>query len=391
MKIGAVVCEYNPFHYGHQYQILEAKKTLGLDAVVGVMSGNFVQRGDPAVYPKALRAKAAISGGVHLVLELPAVLTLQSAERYAASAVKTLDAMGCVDTLFFGAEDADITMLTQIAAALCAEDADFSAHLKAGLAQGMSYAAARSDAVQKVLGPASAAILCRPNNILAVEYIKALLRLKSRIKPAAIARRGAAHDAAEPDGIYASASILRERIRKGESIAEYLPENIEAIYRTAQPFLPCAMEKAQLANLALMPVDRLREIADVSEGLENALKRAVFTEDTLDLVIAAAKSKRYAYSRIRRIILNAYLGITKADARREPCYIRILDFDETGRSVLHLAKKTALLPLAKNGAQVQSDPAALALWRREMTMDRLYQIFSPPIAKKDCIMPEKMV
>ena len=384
MKIGAVVCEYNPFHHGHQYQIETAKKTLGLDAVVGIMSGNFVQRGEPAVYPKALRARAAVLGGVNLVLELPAVLTLQSAERYAASAVKTLDAMGCVDTLFFGAEDADITMLKQIAAALCAEDAEYSAHLKAALVQGISYAAARSGAIQKVLGPASAAILGRPNNILAVEYIKALLRINSRIKPAAIARRGAGHDAAEPDGIFASASALRKRLQNGEDVAGYLPEDVAALCQTVPPFLPCAMERAQLANLALMPADRLREIADVSEGLENALKRAVFTEDTLDLVIAAAKSKRYAYSRIRRIILNAYLGITKADAQCEPRYIRILDFDETGRSVLHLAKKTASLPLAKNGAQIQSDPAALALWQRELAIDRVYRIFSP---QRDCATP----
>ena len=374
MKIGAVVCEYNPFHKGHQYQLETARHELKLDAIVGIMSGNFVQRGDVAIYPKELRAKVAISCGMDLVLELPAVLTLQSAERYARNAVMTLNALGCVDTLFFGAECTDIDLLTRIAKTLVDEDTPFQDALKAGLSQGLSFASARCEAIRLLLGNASAGFLSQPNNILAVEYLKALIRIQSPIRPVALMRKGVNHDVPDPQQGFASASSIREQIFAGESYQEYLPQKALSIFENDTPASIDALEKAMLSRILLMSGAELSRIADVSEGLENAIYREALTADNLLDLIDKLKSKRYAHSRIRRILLNAYLGITKEDAELLPSYIRILDFNETGREILNLSRKTATLPLAKHGGQIKDNPNALSLWQRERAMDRLYQL-----------------
>lgn len=375
MKIAAVVCEYNPFHMGHQYQLDTIRQLLAPDAIVGIMSGNFVQRGEPAVFSKQCRAAAAIQSGIDLILELPAVLTLQSAQRYARNAVQTLHALGCIDTLFFGAESPDTEVLVQLARVLQNEDTTFSHRLQEELSHGLSFAAARAAAVKAILGPASAAILSQPNNILAVEYIKELLHLQSSIRPFAISRRGAGHDATAPADGFASASALREMLLNGQNIDSYLPPKIADIFSQEQPFSIRYMEKAIIANLCLIPLESLRHTADVSEGLEYALKKAAFSADTLPELISLVKSKRYAYSRIRRIAFNAYLGITQKDAQLLPSYIRVLDFNETGRNVLNLARKTASLPLAKNGGQIKNHPDAQKLWKRELALDRIYNLF----------------
>ncbi len=375
MKIGAVVCEYNPLHNGHCHQLALARQTLGLDAIVGIMSGNFVQRGEMALLPKKVRASAALNHGMDLVLELPAVLTLQSAERYARNAVMTLNALGCVDTLFFGAESPETELLMQIATVLANEDAAWKQALQEGLSKGLSFAVARSEAVKSLLGPASAEILNKPNNILGVEYCKALLRLRSNIKPYALPREGAQHHDTEGTGQFASGTAIRELLLKNEDASAYVPEDLQELYASAPKFRMEKMEKALLASLCMKTPEELCKIADVSEGLEYALPRNAFLAENLEDLILGVKSKRYAYSRIRRIILNAYLGITRADGDLTPSYIRILDFNETGRQVLHLAKETATLPLAKNGAQIKDIPAALNLWQRELTFDKVYQLF----------------
>lgn len=375
MKIGAVVCEYNPFHSGHQYQLETARTTLGLDAIVGMMSGNYVQRGDVAIYPKELRARGALACGMDLVLELPAILTLQSAERYARNAVQSLDALGCVDYLFFGAECPDTEVLKKIAAVLANESVPFRQQLQQGLSRGLSFAAARAEAVRTVIGAASAEILSQPNNILAVEYCKALLQCGSRIQPVALPRRGATHHQTTPEEGFASASAIRGWMAEGAAYSAYLPSKAFSLYGTTPPFTIEALEKAILARLCLMTPTQLADIADVGEGLENALLREALTAETLPQMLEAVKSKRYAYSRLRRISLCAYLGITREDTLRAPSYLRILDFNSKGQEVLNLARKTATLPLAKHGGQIKDSPDALALWQRELALDRVYHLF----------------
>ena len=374
MRIAAVICEYNPFHIGHAFQLAEAREQLQCDAVIGVMSGNYVQRGEPALFPKQLRAAAALQSGMDLVLELPAILTLQSAERYAENAVRTLDALGCVDTLFFGAETPDTEVLMKIAAVLAKEDSAFQTALHDGLQQGLSFAAARANAVQALLGKASAELLSLPNNILAVEYCKALIRLGSSVTPYALPRRGGSHHSENlAEGV--SGLAIRQAYLQGEDVSGVIPESAMRLFADAPLASVSFAENALLANLCLMPIERLRQIADVSEGLENALKREALTASTLTEALTQVKSRRYSYSRLRRIALNAYLGITREDSRLTPSYIRISDFNETGQAVLHAAKDTATLPLAKNGSQIREIPAALALWKRELELDAVYRFF----------------
>lgn len=375
MKIAAVVCEYHPFHNGHALQLSAARETLNADAIVGIMSGNFVQRGEPALFPKQARAKAALKNGMDLVLELPAVLTLQSAERYARNAVMTLDALGCVDTLFFGAECPDTSLLTEIACVLADEDSRFRQLLQAELSQGVSFAVARAAAIKSILGPASAEILSQPNNILAVEYIKALLRLGSSIKPFAIVRKTAQHHDSMPTGVYASGSAIRQMILNEEDPSALMPESSWDSIKDSPRFSMEEFAPACLASLCLKTPEELRQVADVAEGLEYALLKSAFSAQSLDEVIEQTKSKRYAYSRIRRIVLNSYLGITQKDGDMLPNYIRILDFNDAGRQVLSLAKDTAKLPLAKHGGQIKEIPDALSLWQRELALDKVYQLF----------------
>ncbi len=374
MRIAAVICEYNPLHKGHVRQLAEAREHLQCDTVIGIMSGNYVQRGEPGLFPKQLRAAAALQSGMDLVLELPAILTLQSAERYAENAVRTLDAMGCVDTLFFGAETPDTEVLMKIAAVLAKEDSTFQTALHDGLQRGLSFAAARANAVQTLLGKASAELLSLPNNILAVEYCKALIRIGSTITPYAMPRKGGAHDGKSlSDGI--SGLAIRQAYLQGDDISAVVPEAAMRLFADAPIASVSFAENALLANLCLIPTSRLSRIADVSEGLENALKREALTASTLAEALTQVKSKRYSYSRLRRIALNAYLGITREDSRLAPSYIRILDFNETGQTVLHTAKETATLPLAKNGSQIREIPDALALWKRELELDAVYRFF----------------
>lgn len=375
MKIAAVICEYHPFHNGHAYQLAYARHALSCDAVVGIMSGNFVQRGEPALFPKQVRADAALQNGMDLVLELPAVLTLQSAERYARNAVMTLDAMGCVDTLFFGAECPDAELLTDIARVLATEDEHFRQLLQAELQTGTSFAAARATAVSRLLGPASAEILSQPNNILAVEYLKALLRLQSSIKPYIIERKDTQHHDRTPNGSFASGTALRQMIADGADPSPYIPDSAWQRFASSPKFCDSLFSAACMASLCLQTPESLRQIADVSEGLEFALLKGAYASQSVEEVIACVKSKRYAYSRIRRMILNAFLGIRKTDGELLPPYIRILDFNDCGRQVLNLAKSTAKLPLAKNGGQIKQNPQALALWQRELAIDKVYQLF----------------
>ncbi len=376
MKLSAVICEYNPFHKGHSYQLSTLRNRLDCDGVVGVMSGNFVQRGDVACFPKELRARAALAHGMDLVLELPAVLTLHSAERYARNAVQTIDALGCVDNLVFGAECPDVDLLLGIAKALVQEDGNFIQQLKTNLAEGISFAAARAKAIRQILGPASADILNQPNNILAVEYCKALLQCNSKIRPVAILRKGPDHDAIQATDGFASASAIRQLLIKGEDASPYLPMESLNLFQDQPVFSMASLEKTLIANLSLISLGDLQQIADVSEGLEYALKREVQRASSLDSLIQNVKSKRYAYSRIRRIVLNAYLGIRQKDTLLTPSYIKILDFNQQGQKILNHAKNYATLPLAKNGKQIKDNPDALHLWQRELAIDRVYRLFS---------------
>ena len=376
MTVAAIICEYNPFHNGHKFHIEETRKKTGADAIVAIMSGNFVQRGDIAVFPKESRAKAALQNGADLVLELPTAYSMASAEFFAKGAVKVLDVLGVVDFLSFSAECENLDVLREIAAVLSNEPSEFSALLNNFSASGLSYPSARAKAVEKFLGKEKADILSSPNSLLGIEYLKALILQKSSITPVAILRKGAAHDSSETKAGIASATYIRDLIKQGESFSEFIPHSANSVFENAVPHSITKLEKAILCHLIKTPAEDLRKIADVGEGLENRIKAAALSSKTLDELYDVIKTKRYTHSRIRRIILSAFLGISDDERRADPRYIKILDHTETGRKIIAAAKKTATLPLLRNTSQVNKlgDPKIKALWERERVFDKIYEM-----------------
>ncbi len=380
MKVAAVVCEYNPFHKGHKYQIDRTKELCGADAVVGIMSGNFVQRGDVALFPKELRAKAAIAAGVDLVIELPTVFAMQSAEFFAKNAVTIAASTGIVNTLSFGAECHNVDSIVKIAEFLCDEPTEFSEHIKSCLSNGMSYPSARADAVEKFMGEDYSNILSSPNNILGIEYCKALYNLKSSITPFAVKRTGSNHDSDAVSDGFASATHIRSLLMTGhkDTALSYVPTDCANIFKDAPIHSADKMENAILAEIIKIPLERLADISDVSEGMENRIKDAALSSGSLEELFDAVKTKRYTHSRIRRIILSAYLGITDTDRNLSPPYIKILDHNETGQELIREMKKTASLPIVRNTSQVNKlgNPEIKALWERERVFDKVYEMFA---------------
>lgn len=375
MKTSAIICEYNPFHNGHKYQIDKAKEITGCDGVVALMSGNYVQRGDFSVFPKEVRALAAISGGIDLIVENPTLFTLRSAEGYASAAVYTLSRLGCIDYLVFGAECPDLDKLGKIAELFSNETDFFKNTLSEELSKGVSFPVARSKTACKLLGQWTDEILSKPNNLLAIEYIKALIKQKSHIKPVLIQRIGVEHNSNDVSNCFASASHIRGLISDNKEIKGLIPKKSLEIYNKNTAFDTKRCEKSIIASLALKSHSDIILSPDISEGLENKLKNAAMTYNTIDELISYVKSKRYAYSRLRRAVICSYLGITKEDVKLMPQYIKPLAFNETGQMILRNAKKNASLPLAKSASPILKNEAAMNIWRRELEFDRVYKLF----------------
>ena len=351
MKILGIVAEYNPFHYGHKLHIEESKKTISRDtAVVCVMSGDFVQRGEAAVFSKYARAEAAVSCGADLVIELPLPWSLSSAEGFSRGSVGLLGALNCVDYLSFGSECGDMGILNSLATALSNPFLDLE--IREELKSGVSYAAARQLALSKSIG-SIADYLETPNNILAVEYLKAIYEQRLRIEPMTIKRIGAGHD--EEGG---SASDIRGMLFQGKPIKNYVPKEAGDIFRREceqgrGPVFMEDLESAILSRFRMMDERIFSEIPDDSEGLGNRLIAAFHEETTLDGVLSAAKSKRYALSRLRRMCMCAALGVKRGQADGKPPYARILAANETGRLALNKISEKSTIPLITKPATVK--------------------------------------
>ncbi len=376
MTLAAIICEYNPFHNGHQFHIEETRRKTGADGIVAIMSGNFVQRGDVAIFDKQTRSRAAVLGGADLVIELPAAYSSASAEFFASNAVKILNALGNIDFLSFGAEIADTDSLMKIAELLANEPAELSAKIKQFLKGGLSYPVARGLAVGEILGQEYSDIMSSPNNILGIEYCKALIKTQSSVSPCPVLRQGADHDSKFASESIASATLARQLLSEGKNATQFLPEFAAELYKDAKIHSLAALEKAILAYLIKTPAEELAKAPDISEGLENRIKEAALTSDTLDGLIDKIKTKRYTHSRIRRIILSAYLGITDEMRRREPQYISILAHNEIGQKIIARAKKTAALPIVRNTSQINKlkNPLIKSLWEQERIFDKIYNL-----------------
>lgn len=331
MKITGIICEYNPLHMGHKKQLDTVRTSDPEGGIVCLMSGNFVQRGMPAIFDKTFRAKAAILAGADLVLELPIVYALSSAEGFAAGGIEILSRF--CDALCFGAENADSDRLMQLAKALLSED--FSTVLRTELEKGLSFPAARQAALTAMGFDAS--VLALPNNILGVEYCKAILTQGSTLSPMVIHREGSYHDTA-PDRENPSATAIRHLMINGQSWQEYVPNAdcfTDATFHTLRQG-----EKAILYRLRTMTDEEFEALPYGSEGLWRKLMHAARAEATLEDIIAATKSKRYTRSRIDRMILCAFLGITQKMLTSPAPYVRVLALNDKGREILKKARQS---------------------------------------------------
>lgn len=359
MKIVGIICEYNPFHLGHKKQFDIIRRELGEDcAIVCLMSGNFVQRGAPAVFHKSLRAQAAVLAGADLVLELPVTYALRSAEGFAAGGVKILS--GFCDDLCFGTESGTADTLMATAKQLLAPD--FPEKLRIYLDKGLSFPAARQAALAE-----GGALLQNPNDILGVEYCKAILSQKCAMQPMPIHRQGSYHDSAV-DQKNPSATAVRALIAGKHDWKSCIPEAAQPAFDGAAVHTLGAGEKAILARLRTMTDAEFEALPYGSEGLWRKLMHASRSQTTLDDIIAATKSKRYTRTRIDRMILCAYLGITQTMLNTPAPYTRVLGFNETGRSVLKSARKGGLFP---HVGEAMDDP----YWLLEQRCSDLYGLF----------------
>ena len=334
MSITGIICEYNPLHLGHKKQLDTIRAADPEGGIVCLMSGNFVQRGAPAIYDKMVRAKAAILSGADLVLELPVTISLCSAEGFASGGVDILSRF--CDRLCFGAENADESLLTGLAKALLSKD--FSDTLKIELNKGLSFPVARQSALE-VMG-INASPLALPNNILAVEYCKAILAQKSGLKPYVIPRQGGYHDQV-PDPENPSATAIRKLIEAGTQWQQYVP-NAECFECATIHSLHCG-ERAILARLRTMTDAEFEALPYGSEGLWRKLMHASRQTCSLEDILCAVKSKRYTRTRLDRMVMCAFLGITEAMLSSPAPYVRVLGFNDRGRQILNQIKSTAFL------------------------------------------------
>jgi len=368
LNVAGIICEYNPFHLGHKFHIEETRRITGADCVVAIMSGNFVQRGDIAIYDKVSRAKTACQNGADLVIELPAIYSLAGAEIFASKSVEILMGLNCIDYLSFGAENDDVLELERIADIILAEDEEYKAKLSQALGQGLSFASAREIAVGSDL-------LKTPNNILAVEYIKAIKKLGASFCPVAV-RRSVSHDSDEVSGEFTSASNIRAEIKMGHFglAKKYVPQGFDF---SQKPHFIEDLEKSIISSLFLKTPEELRLISDVSEGLENRILKCAKESSGFIELCDAVKSKRYTHSRIRRILLHSYLGITAEMQKEAPAYIRILDFNSKGQELLNKIKQATDLPLVKNTSDVNrlKNPVIKNQWDRELLFDKIFNLF----------------
>lgn len=359
MKNVGIICEYNPFHNGHARQLRAVREQGGV--CVCLMSGNYVQRGEPAIFDKWTRAKAAALCGADLVLELPVTYALRSAEGFAAGGVEILDRMGCIDGLCFGSETDDINIIMSTAKAL--DTPEFSQKLKKELKSGVSFPTARQLALEAMGEDGS--VLETPNAILAVEYCKALLRRNSAIQPLLIHREGDYHGGTDPDA--PSASFLRTQT----DWHGYVPEDALACFAGVPRHSVAAGQRAWLARLRSMEEAEFERLPFGSEGLWRKVLSACRTEPTLEAIVQAAKSKRYTRTRLMRLLLCACLGITEETLMQPAPYVRVLAVNGRGQRVLRQAKQGGELPLLHTG-QRAPDCAYAALERRAADLFPLF-------------------
>ncbi len=358
MKIAGIIAEYNPFHTGHAHHIAQTRALSGADGIAVMMSGNFVQRGGPSIADKWTRARAAVAGGADVVFELPVYYAHAPAQVFAYGGVQSFIKSGCIDVLSFGAETPGFLAMAKTVAA---REWFIDGRLQNTLTPGEAYPIAYAKAVEAECGIA-ADILSKPNNILALEYVKALAHARSRIEPLCIERIGAGyHETQAKDG-FASATALRKKIVEGDvSWEQYMPEAVLNIYKEANaqhkfPVTEKQFDTAVLSVLRRVPARLLRGIADMPPaGFENRIAQMAVGAESIEQLTALCGAKHYTTARVRRVVWNCFLGLPELGYAVEPTYLRVLAFNEKGRGILKKMKQTSTIPLVTKAADFEAD------------------------------------
>lgn len=346
-KILGIVAEYSPFHNGHKFQLESAKKITNADYCLAVISGNFTQRGNCSLVNKWTKAKMAIENGIDLVLELPTLFSISSAETFASKSIRILSSLNLVNYISFGVETLDLELLNKIADILIKEPIEYKNYLNKALNSGNSFPKAREIALINYLNLDDSAVISSPNNILAIEYLKALKKLNSSIQPVLIERKNTDYNSLNINNNFASASAIRKLVleNKSDDIHKVMPLSsfniLDGCIKSGEYVSDISIfSKIIIYKLRTMSIEEIRKLPDVSEGLEYTIKKAAGLTNNFEELISLIKSKRYTRTRINRILLYALLDINKeyyTDTNKS--YIRVLGFSENGKILLSKIKK----------------------------------------------------
>lgn len=376
MKICAIICEYNPFHNGHLYQLREAKRLSGADAVLCVMSGNFVQRGEAAIINKYVRAQHAVKAGADIVVELPTVFATSNAELFAKGGVHILNSLLNVEILCFGAENADKQAFISAAGYLNKEPKEVSEKLRDAVSNGVSYAKARSQAFADFV---PFELLSSPNNILGLEYTKALLATDSYIEILPIERIGQGYKEAIVQNNLSSASAIRAAIQSGTPFSDNLPD---FVCRDLPKTLETALDKLEKYAVLNASVEEMKSICDCTEGLENAFKKAATTEEPF---VSALTSARYTSSRIRRIALQALLKINESLIReclQSPLYLRVLAAKKESKETLAALSRADFPVIIRQTDASALTGAAKSSFEKDLFAEQLHALLYGEVKDK---------
>lgn len=392
LNITGIITEYNPLHNGHKYHISKSREITNSDGIICVMSGSFMQRGIPAIMDKWSRTKMALDNGVDLVIELPVLYSLSSAEFFSYGAVSILNSLGIVNNICFGSECGDIETLLTMAKILDTEPIEYKRLLISYIEKNYSFAKSRSLAIKEYIGgslqitDSLETMLNSSNNILGIEYCKSLLKLNSKIIPHTIARLGASYNSNILENEFSSATAIRAYLKNGEGVdvlKKNLPSNVLQLINDLKALqYPFIFEDAMLPFLKYKVAsceDKLSNIPDAGEGLHNKIKKSIESSTNYNDLIHSAKSKRYAYTRISRILCQYFVGFENFNTnnlRKEPCpYARILGFNKTGAEILKAAKKTSTIPLYTKIPKLQNDVLKL-----DLQATKVYSLLNQNIA-----------
>lgn len=354
--ITGIITEYNPFHKGHEYHLQQCIKDTNASSIVCVMSGNFMQRGIPAIVDKWKRTEMALKNGVDLVLELPLVYSISSAEHFAFGSVSLLNSLGIIDNIYFGSEEGCVEPLKKIAHVLSSEPDDFKEMLKRNLKCGLPFHSSRSLALNEYLKCSDVDhILSNSNNILGVEYLKALNILNSNITPYTLKREGSNYNDEDVNNLFSSATSIRKHLKTGslDKIKDVIPQEtyniLENLNSNQYPFIFEEDMFKYIKFKLLTENNSLKNLPDAAEGIDNKIYKEILNCNSLNELILKVKSKRYTYTRINRILSQYFLGLDKYDllslTKQTPPYARVLGFTSRGRDILKKMKDTCSIDI----------------------------------------------